>query len=119
MNVVTWPKMATFTPVAGRIAVAGRHYWADVITPYPHRRVLTSKGDRLTRQLKRKIVFALSMGLVTTGIVSFVLIAIHLGFSDRFAWVWLRSWGVGYVIAIPAILVIGPWLQVRIDRLMP
>lgn len=73
----------------------------------------------MNTQLKRKIAFALSMGIVTTGIVSFVLIALNLGFSDRFALVWLRSWGAGYVIAIPAILMIGPRLQAQIDRLIP
>ena len=73
----------------------------------------------MNTQLKRKIAFALSMGMVTTGIVSFVLIVLNLGFSDRFAWVWLRSWGVGYAIAIPAILMIGPRLQARVDRLIP
>lgn len=72
----------------------------------------------MNTQLKRKIAFALLMGIVTTGIVSFVLIALNLGFSDRFALVWLRSWGVGYAIAIPAILFIGPRLQARIDRLI-
>lgn len=72
----------------------------------------------MNTQLKRKVAFALSMGIVTTGIVSFVLIALNLGFSDRFALVWLRSWGVGYVIAIPAILLIGPRLQAQVDRLI-
>ncbi len=70
-------------------------------------------------QLKRRIAFALSMGVVTTGIVSFVLIVLNLGFSEKFALVWLRSWGVAYAIAIPAILMIGPRLQVRIDRWIP
>ena len=72
----------------------------------------------MNTQLKRKIAFALAMGIVTTGIVSFVLIALNLGLSDRFALVWLRSWAVGYVIAIPAILMIGPRLQARIDHLI-
>ena len=39
----------------------------------------------MNTQLKRKVAFALSMGIVTTGIVSFVIIALNLGFSDRFA----------------------------------
>jgi hypothetical protein len=72
----------------------------------------------MNTQLKRKVAFALSMGIVTTGIVSFVIIALNLGFSDRFALVWLRSWGVGYAIAIPAILMIGPRLQAQVDRLI-
>jgi hypothetical protein len=69
--------------------------------------------------LKRRIVFALSMGVVTTGIISFVLISINLGFSAGFLAVWLRSWGIAYVVVIPAILLIAPRLQAQVDRLIP
>jgi uncharacterized protein YaaW (UPF0174 family) len=70
-------------------------------------------------QLKRRIAFALTMGVVTTGIISFVIIALNLGFTDKFAQLWLRSWGTAYAIVIPAILMIGPRVQARIDRLIP
>jgi hypothetical protein len=69
-------------------------------------------------KLKRKIAFALLMGIVTTGIISFAILALNLGFSETFAEVWLRSWGIAYVIVVPAILLIGPALQARIDRLI-
>ncbi|EYS85651.1 hypothetical protein CF68_09965 [Cupriavidus sp. SK-4] len=69
-------------------------------------------------QLKRKVAFALSMGVVTTGIISFVLLTLNLGFSEGFALKWLRSWGIGYVIVIPAILLVGPRLQTQVDRLI-
>ncbi|MDP3745514.1 MAG: DUF2798 domain-containing protein [Phenylobacterium sp.] len=72
----------------------------------------------MNTQVKRKIAFALLMGVVTTGIISFALLALNLGFSKGFALTWLRSWGIGYVIVIPAILVIGPRLQAQIDRLI-
>ena len=72
----------------------------------------------MNTQLKRKIAFALSMGIVTTGIISFAILAFNLGFSKGFAMTWLRSWGIAYVIVIPAILAIGPWLQAQIDRLV-
>jgi hypothetical protein len=68
--------------------------------------------------LKRKIVFALVMGVVTTGIISFALLALNLGFPKGFALTWLRSWGIGYVIVIPAILLLGPRLQAQVDRLI-
>lgn len=70
-------------------------------------------------QLKRRIAFALTMGVVTTGIISFVIIALNLGFTDQFARLWVRSWGTAYAIVIPAILMIGPRVQARIDRLIP
>ena len=73
----------------------------------------------MNKLLKRKVAFALSMGMVTTGIISFVLIALNVGFSQRFALAWLLSWGAGYALVIPAILLIGPRLQALIDRLIP
>ena len=72
----------------------------------------------MSTQLKRKIAFTLAMGMVTTGIISFVLLALNLGFSEDFALAWLRSWSVGYLIVIPAILLIGPRLQAQVDRLV-
>ena len=72
----------------------------------------------MNAQLKRKIAFALAMGVVTTGIISFVLIALNVGFSTGFAMTWLRSWAIAYVIVIPAILLIGPPVQSLIDRLI-
>jgi hypothetical protein len=67
-------------------------------------------------QIKRKIAFALLMGIVTTGIISFILVAVNLGFSSGFAAAWLRSWGIAYLVVIPAILLVGPPLQARVDR---
>ena len=69
-------------------------------------------------QLKRRIAFALTMAVMTTGIISFVIIAVNLGFSARFPAQWLRSWGVGYLIAAPAILMVGPRVQAVVDRVI-
>ena len=76
------------------------------------------KDKAMTTELKRKIAFALLMGIVTTGIISFALIALNLGFSKDFLSIWLRSWTISYVIVVPAILLIGPRLQAQIDRLI-
>ena len=70
----------------------------------------------MSTQIKRKIAFSLSMGMVTTGIISFVILALNLGFSNEFALASVRSWAIGYVIVIPAILLIGPRLQAQVDR---
>jgi hypothetical protein len=69
-------------------------------------------------QLKRRIAFALAMGVVTTGIISFVILALNFGFSGEFVHAWLRSWAAAYAIVIPAILLIGPWVQEKVDRLI-
>ncbi|WP_428660686.1 DUF2798 domain-containing protein [Runella sp.] len=68
-------------------------------------------------EVKQKIAFALIMGSITTGIVSFTLIAVNIGFSPAFLKIWLRSWGIGYLVAIPAILFIGPRIQALVNKL--
>lgn len=69
--------------------------------------------------LKQKIAFALIMGIVTTGIISFTLISLNVGFVERFWQIWLRAWTTAYVVVVPAILVIAPRIQVLVLRLIP
>jgi hypothetical protein len=68
--------------------------------------------------MKNKILFALIMGIVTTGIISFTLISVNIGFNEKFLKIWLRSWGMAYAVVIPAILIIGPWVQKLVDKLL-
>lgn len=65
--------------------------------------------------MKQKIAFALLMGIVTTCIISFTLVAINVGFGPLFLKVWLRSWAIAYGVVIPAILLIGPRIQQLVD----
>ena len=69
--------------------------------------------------MKNKIAFALIMGVVTTGIISFTLISINIGFIEGFLKIWFKSWGIAYLVAIPAILIIAPLIQKMVDRLFP
>jgi hypothetical protein len=68
--------------------------------------------------MKSKIAFAMIMGIITTGIISFTLIAINIGFTETFTKIWLKSWGMAYVVVIPAILIIGPLVQKLVDGLL-
>ena len=69
-------------------------------------------------ELKRKVVFALVMGIVTTGIISFSLIAINLGFHDAFLSMWLKSWCMAYLFVIPAILFVAPPIERLVNRIV-
>ena len=71
----------------------------------------------LSKELKIRITFALTMGLFTTGIITFVVIATGFGFVPVFLQVWLKSWAIAYVVVIPIIIFIGPLVQKRIARL--
>ena len=67
--------------------------------------------------MKQKIAFALIMGSITTAIISFTLIYINVGFSEKFLRIWLKSWGIAYLVGIPAILIIGPIIQKIVDKI--
>ena len=67
--------------------------------------------------MKNRIAFALLMGVITTGVISFALIYLNLGFGGLFLKVWIKSWGLAYLIVIPLILAIAPKLQGLIARL--
>jgi len=61
--------------------------------------------------MKQRIAFAMIMGIITTGIISFTLISINIGFAPNFAAIWLRSWSTAYIVVIPVILIVGPMVQ--------
>ncbi|OJV13458.1 MAG: hypothetical protein BGO21_15890 [Dyadobacter sp. 50-39] len=65
--------------------------------------------------MRQKIAFAMIMGVITTGIISFALISLNIGFVANFLVIWLKSWSMSYLIVIPAILLIGPKVQKLVD----
>ena len=67
---------------------------------------------------KKKVVFALIMGAITTGLISFSLIAINVGFNVSFLKVWLKSWVLAYIFVIPAILYIAPNVEKLVDKII-
>ena len=68
--------------------------------------------------MKKKIAFALLMGVITTGIISFTLISLNIGFGATFFRTWFRSWAMAYVVVIPAILIIAPRVEKLVNRLI-
>lgn len=73
----------------------------------------------MNTELKRKIAFALVMGIITTGVISFTILSLNLGISSRFWPTWLRSWGIAYLVVVPIILLVGPGLQRQVERHFP
>lgn len=67
--------------------------------------------------MKQKIAFALIMGSITTGIISFTLITLNIGFSEKFLKIWLKSWSIAYLIVIPVILILAPIIQKWVDKM--
>ena len=67
--------------------------------------------------MKQKIAFAMIMGVITTGIISFSLVSINIGFVANFLVIWLKSWIMAYAIVIPVILLVGPRVQKMVEAL--
>ena len=67
--------------------------------------------------MKHKLLFTLIMGMITTGMISFVLIAINAGFNGKFLLHWLRSWILSYMLAVSSSLFIAPGVQELVNRL--
>ena len=69
--------------------------------------------------MKQKILFAAVMGAITTALVSFTLVVVNYGFNEGFVVRWLRSWLISYSVAVPAILLIAPHVQLLLKRISP
>lgn len=97
----------------GKASESGKVQTKNLLLP-----TIRNEEIRMNPVLKQKIAFALLMGIVTTGIISFTLIGLNVGFGQHFWKTWLRSWGIGYVVVVPAILLIGPRIQSMVNRIV-
>lgn len=68
--------------------------------------------------MKKRLCFALIMGIITTCIISFTLVSINVGYTEKFVKIWLRSWLVAYCVVIPAIILLSPFVQKIVDKLI-
>jgi Protein of unknown function (DUF2798) len=60
---------------------------------------------------KTDFQFAILMSVLTTFFVTFVLVAVNLGFTDRFLFVWMRSWAIATVMVALSILFVAPKIR--------
>ncbi|MNT21173.1 hypothetical protein D3C72_1565020 [compost metagenome] len=74
----------------------------------------SNKAAYINKFMKKKIAFSMIMAMITTFIISFLLISINVGFGDKFMVIWIKSWAMAYIIAVPAILIIAP----RVEKLV-
>lgn len=76
----------------------------------------TDAGGGGTSGLQQRVAFALIMGAITTGLISFAVILRNLGLREDFVHLWVRSWGFGYMVVIPALLIVAPRVQGLVDK---
>ena len=65
---------------------------------------------------KANLKFALVTGLLVTSYITFTLVSINLGFTRNFVFVWLRSWLIAYILAVPSLLFVGPFIRRKLEN---
>jgi hypothetical protein len=55
--------------------------------------------------------WAFVTGLIVTSYITFTLVAVNMGFTNRFLLTWLRSWLIAYILVIPSLLYVAPFIR--------
>ena len=53
-------------------------------------------------------VFAFFMAFLMSGLVSFVVTMLNIGFVANLLSIWLRAWGPAFIVAFPSVIVVVP-----------
>ncbi|MDX2173876.1 MAG: DUF2798 domain-containing protein [Bacteroidota bacterium] len=64
---------------------------------------------------KSTLKFALITGLIVTSYISFTLVAVNAGFTNKFVFIWLRSWLIAYMLVIPSLLFVVPFIRKKLN----
>ena len=63
---------------------------------------------------KSTLKFASVTGLVVTSYITFTLVAVNIGFVNNFISIWLRSWLIAFLLAVPSLLFITPFIREKL-----
>ncbi len=64
------------------------------------------------------LLFAVFMAFFMSGFMSLVVTLLNVGLIDDLAYRWLTAWPKSFVIALPAIMLIGPLVKNIVARLV-
>ena len=65
--------------------------------------------------LKVHLKFALITGLVVISYVTFTLVAVNVGFKNDFIFKWVRSWLIAYMLVVPSLLFVAPFIRKKLN----
>lgn len=54
------------------------------------------------------IVFSFLMALLMSCLMSFLISVLNVGFVNNILTIWLKAWGVSFIIAFPAVMLVTP-----------
>ena len=56
-------------------------------------------------------VFAFFMSLIMSGVMSLFISLINVGFIDGIFWLWMKAWGMAFIVAFPCGVVVNPLVR--------
>ena len=65
----------------------------------------------LIKSLFRKYLAVGIIAFVVTCYISFFLVALNTGFTKEFLAIWMRSWLIAFLLAIPSLLFVAPSIK--------
>lgn len=63
---------------------------------------------------KPNLKFTFIMAFIVTSYISFILVAVNAGFSAKFINIWLQSWFIAYLLAVPSLLFLSPFIRKKL-----
>ncbi len=64
---------------------------------------------------KNELKVATIIAFVVTSNITFTLVAVNVGFIQNFIFVWLRSWLIAFVLALPSLLFVAPFVRKKLN----
>lgn len=65
--------------------------------------------------LKLSIITA----LIVTSYMTFIIVAVNIGFISDFIFMWVRSWIIAFLIATPSIHLLAPYIKKKANKRKP
>ncbi len=60
---------------------------------------------------KSNLKFAIVYGIFVTSYISFTIAFVNIGFSEKFIFIWLRSWLISFILVVPSLLFLAPYVR--------
>lgn len=69
-------------------------------------------------QKKFHLVFSIVMGAMMVLLMTFVITLVNVGWGENFFRMWMKAFGIAYVVAVPMIYFIAPVARKLAARLL-
>ncbi|MFJ1288396.1 DUF2798 domain-containing protein [Acinetobacter baumannii] len=61
---------------------------------------------------RKEIKTVATIASVVTSYITFILVALNLGFTNKFLFAWLRSWAIAATLVFLSILFVAPIIRI-------